>query len=156
VADAGICPGELVLDIGAGAGALTDPLVRAGARVVAVELHPDRAAALRRRWDRDAVTVVEVDAGDLWLPRRAFRVVANPPYARLAAITGRLLAPGSRLQAADLVVPRWFARSVADGELAGAGRWSRTWSAERGRPVPPGAFSPPARQGAEVLRIRRR
>ena len=33
-------PGELVLDLGAGEGALTAHLVRAGARVVAVELHP--------------------------------------------------------------------------------------------------------------------
>ena len=40
VADAAVCPGELVLDIGAGHGALTAKLVERGARVIAVELHP--------------------------------------------------------------------------------------------------------------------
>ena len=39
VAKADVRPGELVLDIGAGHGALTAPLLAAGAHVVAVELH---------------------------------------------------------------------------------------------------------------------
>jgi 23S rRNA (adenine-N6)-dimethyltransferase len=50
VAAAAIRPGELVFDLGAGTGALTGHLVQAGARVVAVELHPGRAATLRRRF----------------------------------------------------------------------------------------------------------
>ena len=37
-------PHDLVLDVGAGTGAITRHLVDAGARVVAVELHPARAA----------------------------------------------------------------------------------------------------------------
>ncbi len=94
VADAGVAPGDLVLDVGAGTGALTAPLVAAGARVIAVELHPGRAAALRRRFAGDDVVVVHADAADLRLPRRPFRVVANPPFARTTAILGRLLAPG--------------------------------------------------------------
>src|SRR5699024_11856054 len=48
VADAGIQPGDLVFDLGAGTGAITLPLIEAGADVVAIELHPRRVAALRR------------------------------------------------------------------------------------------------------------
>jgi 23S rRNA (adenine-N6)-dimethyltransferase len=108
VAEAGISAGDLVLDIGAGTGALTAPLVHAGARVVAVELHAGRARALRQRFDRDPVTVVQTDAMDLRLPTRPFRVVANPPFASITSIMRRLL--GSRtLVRADLVVPRHVA-----------------------------------------------
>ena len=82
VADAGVRPGDLVLDIGAGTGAVTAPLVAAGARVIAVELHPERVAMLRERFAGDDVTVVRADVADLRLPRRPFRVVANPPFAR--------------------------------------------------------------------------
>ena len=40
VAGAGVAPGDLVLDVGAGTGPLTGALLDAGATVIAVELHP--------------------------------------------------------------------------------------------------------------------
>ena len=42
-------PGEDVLDLGCGDGALTEKLVAAGARVVGVDASPDQVAAARRR-----------------------------------------------------------------------------------------------------------
>lgn len=43
-------PGDLVFDVGAGDGTMTDRLVARGARVVCVEAHPTRASALRERY----------------------------------------------------------------------------------------------------------
>ena len=113
VAATGVRPGELVLDIGAGEGALTAHLVRAGARVVAVELHPRRVAVLRERFP--GITVLHADATAIPLPGRPFRVVANPPYGISSGLLRTLLGPGSRLVAADLVLQRAVVRKYASG-----------------------------------------
>ncbi len=156
VADAGVRPGDLVLDIGAGTGAVTAPLVAAGARVVAIELHPQRVAALRARFADDDVTVVRADAADLRLPRRPFRVVANPPFAVTSRVLGRLLAPGSRLVRADLVLERRAAQRWAGGRAPGAGRWARDYDVGVGRPVPRKAFTPRPPLDCTMLVVTRR
>jgi 16S rRNA (adenine1518-N6/adenine1519-N6)-dimethyltransferase len=55
-------PGELVFEIGAGTGTLTEALARDGARVVAIEIDPDLVAILRERGDLGATEIVEADA----------------------------------------------------------------------------------------------
>jgi 23S rRNA (adenine-N6)-dimethyltransferase len=147
VAAAGVRPGELVLDIGAGEGALTAHLVRAGARVVAVELHPGRAAVLRERFPD--VTVLHADATAIRWPGRPFRVVANPPYGISAGLLHALLAPGSRLVAADLVLQRAVARKYAAGP-------ARRFSLSVGLTLPRRAFLPPPHVDSAVLVVRRR
>jgi 23S rRNA (adenine-N6)-dimethyltransferase len=156
VADAGVGHGELVLDIGAGTGALTRPLLDRGARVVAFELHPGRAGELRRTLAGRRLTVVVADAARLRLPRRPFRVVANPPFAVTASILRRLVGPGSALVRADLVVPWHTAARWTSGGGPGAARWLQVFEVSTGRPLPRSAFSPPAPNNVSLLVIRRR
>jgi len=153
---AGIAPGELVLDVGAGLGALTAPLVRAGARVIAVELHPGRADRLRRRFADAPVTVVRADAGDLRLPSRPFRVVSSPPYNISTLLLKRLLAPGSRLVSADLVLQRQVANRWVRGDAPGANRWFRQYDPSIGLRLPRKAFTPPPHVDSAVLVLRKR
>ena len=149
VAAADVRPGELVLDIGAGTGALTGYLARAGARVVAVELHPGRAALLRQRFPQ--ITVVQADAVNLRLPGRPFRVVASPPYGITADLLDLLLAAGTRLVRADLVLQRDVVRKYADHRRA-----ARAHRMSTGLVVPRHAYRPPPRVDSAVLIVRRR
>ncbi len=155
VGRAGIAPGDLVLDIGAGTGALTAPLIDAGARVIAFELHEGRARQLRERFGRGLV-VVQADAGDLRLPRRPFHVVANPPFAVTTQLVRRLLHPGSRLVSAHLVVQSQAARRWTSDRAPATGRWRHTFVLDADTLVPRRAFVPPPRVDARVLVIKRR
>lgn len=138
VAAARIRPNDLVLDLGAGDGAITRHLVGAGATVIAFELNPQRAATLRRRFDGRDVKVVSADVRDLRLPRRGFRVVANPPFAGVSAVLKRLTHPSSRLERADLIVPR----SVADAWSVRLARRVSRFEVTDHRPVARAAFTP--------------
>ena len=82
---AGIRAGDVVVDVGAGHGAITSELVRRGAAVWAVEVDPLLAAELRHRF-RERVRVVEADAARLRWPSEPFAVVANLPFGGAAAI----------------------------------------------------------------------
>lgn len=145
VASSPVTRGDVVVDLGAGDGALTCPLARTGCRVLAVELHAGRAAALRERYAGSRVAVIQLDVVDFRWPGHPFRVVANPPYAGINALVRRLLAT-RQLRSADLV--------VAEGAALGLAR-RYAGRLELGTRLPPHAFRNPPPSAARVLRLRR-
>lgn len=159
VRSAGLGPGDLVLDLGAGAGALTAPLASTGARVLAVERDPRLAAGLRRRFaGTPAVRVIEGDLRTVPLPHRPYAVVANPPFAGTGALLDRLLDdPGSRLVRAELVLELGAARLVTGPPRGPRDAWrAARFQARLGRRVPPSAFRPAPRVPAAQLSLVRR
>ena len=82
-----IVPGETVLEIGPGTGILTEALVAAGARVIAVEADRDLISPLREKFG-DSIELVEGDiislhrsiAPSLHDSSRPYKLVANIPY----------------------------------------------------------------------------
>lgn len=140
VARSGVGAGDLVVDLGAGNGALTAALVRVGARVIAVELHPGRAVALERRFGpATGVLVVVGDLATVALPTEPFRVVANPPWGLAEHLRTRLLDSRS-FRRADLVLARWQVE-----------RWIRRYPGiQAGPSIRAESFTPRAPYGARV------
>ena len=82
-------PGESVVEIGPGEGALTDRLLTLGAAFTAIEIDPELAARLRSRFGD---VIVHGDALTAPLPAHPFRAVGNLPYNVGTPILRRVIA----------------------------------------------------------------
>jgi 23S rRNA (adenine-N6)-dimethyltransferase len=152
--------GRLVLDLGAGGGAITAALAQAGARVIAVERDPRLAARLRRRFEGEPrVRVVEADLRRVPLPRREFLVAASPPFSLTTALCRRLLGdPAVPLAGAELIVQWGAARWLAsprprDAETAW---WAARYQIRLTQVIGAASFAPPPRVDAARLSVRPR
>jgi 23S rRNA (adenine-N6)-dimethyltransferase len=162
VASAGFRPGELVVEIGAGRGALTFALARAPVDVVAVELDPVWAERLRhelRRAGCRRVRVVHADFLAFALPARPFRVIGSLPFGSTTDFCRRLFDdPSLPLERADLVVQWEVAKKRASQPPASllSTAWAPWWEFRLGRMIPAAAFRPMPRVDAGVLVATRR
>ncbi len=153
---AGILPGDIVVELGAGTGMLTAALLNRGASVVAVEIEPELAAGLRRRFPR--ARVVEDDLLRTAFPGDQFKVVANLPFGCATAILRRLLDPRVLLESADVIVDWRLASkraSVWPGTQLSA-CWGAWFELSVVRRLPGCVFAPPPSVDAGVLRAVRR
>src|SRR5437870_1519851 len=102
-----IGPADLVYDVGAGTGILTDRLADRCRRVVAVEKDPRLCSLLQRRFrDRPNVVVRCANFLDVALPGRPYKVFASPPFDATAAIISKLLAARLPPEDAFLAIQR--------------------------------------------------
>src|SRR5438105_7983762 len=88
-------PGEVIREVGAGAGVLTEKLVELG-EVTAIEIDPHLAARLRQKFGD---IIVNADALEAPLPSRPFRAVGNLPYNVGTPILRRVIADPNLLRA---------------------------------------------------------
>jgi 23S rRNA (adenine-N6)-dimethyltransferase len=156
----GAGPGSLVLDLGAGYGAITAALAGTGARVIAIERDPRLAARLRRRFAaQPGVRVAETDLRTVPWPGREFLVVANPPFAGTTGLVRRLLGdPAVPLAGAELILAwgaaRWLvAARPRDEETAW---WAARYQIRLIGRVAAASFAPPPATDAAHLSIRPR
>jgi 23S rRNA (adenine-N6)-dimethyltransferase len=162
VAEADIQPGELVMEVGAGPGAITIALAHREIDVVAVEVDPVWAQRLRDRVrgeGRGRVRVVEADFLSLSLPTRPFRVMGSLPFSRTTEILRRLLDnPRVPLKRAGLIVQWDVARkraAVPPSTLLST-VWTPWWEFRIGRSIPAAEFRPIPQVDGGVLVVTRR
>lgn len=155
--------GEVVVDVGAGTGAVAIPLARAGANVVAIERDRRCVAELQRRVEHAGVGArVRIRRADLrearW-PQPPYRVVASPPYALTTSLLARLLDdPPRGPERADLLLQWEVARKRAaqPPTTLRSAAWAPWWRFELGERVSRRAFRPvPATDSAWLTIIRR-
>jgi 23S rRNA (adenine-N6)-dimethyltransferase len=147
-------PHELIVEIGAGDGRLTEPLAQRARRVIAIELDPALAERLSVRYD-----VVTGDALCVPLPAEPFRVVGNIPFHRTTAILRRLLDElDVPLQRADLIVQWEVAqkRTAVVPSTQLSAEWGPWWELALVRRLDASAFEPRPEIDAALLRIVRR
>ncbi|HJW12022.1 MAG TPA: 16S rRNA (adenine(1518)-N(6)/adenine(1519)-N(6))-dimethyltransferase RsmA [Albitalea sp.] len=154
-------PGDVLVEIGPGLGAMTDPLVARCGHLTVIELDRDLAARLRRRAELSVVEsdVLKVDFGALARQAGAkLRVVGNLPYNISTPILFHLL------EAVEHVADQHFmlqkevvARMAASpgnkdyGRLTVMLQWR--YDIESVLDVPPEAFEPPPRVDSAVVRM---
>ena len=153
-----ISSGEVVVEIGAGTGALTRELARVAASVQAIEVDPRLVSGLRSTFSETTnVTVIEADALTVALPRGPFRAFGNIPFGSTTAIMRRLLHdPRTTMTAADLIV-QWEVARKRTASPPGTVLslcWGAFWSLEVDRRIPASAFRPKPRVDAALLSIR--
>jgi len=156
-------PGELIIEIGAGIGALTLPLVQAGASVIAIERDPIWARQLhdkvREKGLLDQVEIVRRDFRTTEWQSETYRVVSNPPFGLTTALFARLFdIPAKGPLRADLLVQREVARKRAatPPTTLRSASWAPWWTFQLGHVVPRTAFRPVSQVDAALLVVRRR
>jgi 16S rRNA (adenine1518-N6/adenine1519-N6)-dimethyltransferase len=162
VASAAVRQGERVLEIGPGLGALTVPLLDAGALVTAVEVDPRIVGFLRDELGaRAGFTLLQGDILDedfARLSREQDALVANLPYAITGPLLARLLdAPPFFGRVVVMVQKEVAARltAAAGGRQIGAPSvlLRLLYRVERLFDVGRGAFLPPPDVASSVLRL---
>lgn len=154
-------PGQALVEIGPGLGALTQPVLARCEKLTVIELDRDLAARLRKQSGLDVVEadVLAVDFGGLAdrLGQR-LRVIGNLPYNISSPILFHLLGIADRVEDQHFmlqkeVVDRMAAQpgSKAYGRLSVMLQWR--YDIESILDVPPEAFDPPPRVDSAVVRM---
>ena len=160
-------PGDVFLEIGPGAGALTLRLAPRVAQLIAVEIDRDLIAGLTPKLPQN-VSMVAADILEVDLERvlasigetTPVRIAGNLPYNVSSPILFRLLQLQRRRRLADATV--MLQREVADRIVARPGTSEygvlsvlMQWHADATRvlTLPPGAFRPPPAVNSAVVRL---
>ncbi|CAM3598634.1 23S ribosomal RNA methyltransferase Erm [Marinicrinis lubricantis] len=160
IKQADIQPADTVIDIGAGAGAITLALAQRAGSVLAVEKDNGLAQTLRKRSaSLRNVTVVEKDIMNLRLPRDPYLAVANIPFYMTTSILKLLMnGSGSKLKRAILLIEKGAALGFTSRPITKPSilAWRMWYDLKMIRVVERRHFSPPPKVDAALLLIQKK
>jgi 16S rRNA (adenine1518-N6/adenine1519-N6)-dimethyltransferase len=150
-------PGNIIVEIGPGAGALTRELAAVAERVIAIEIDRDLIAGLRASMPAN-VEVVEGDALEAPFPGEPFHLVGNLPYNVATPLLKRFIEHRNHILAATVMVQKEVADRIAAkprtreyGPLSILVQYYA--NVKYGFTVPPGAFTPKPKVDSAVIRL---
>ena len=156
-------PGERIVEIGPGRGALTEALLERGDHLDAVELDRDLIAELSGRWSPQQLTMhpcdaLEMDFAALAGPGERLRLTGNLPYNISTPLIFHLLQTPHAIADMHFMLQREVVERLT--AEPGTREWSRLsvmvqyhCRADFLFPVPPGAFTPPPQVHSAVVRL---
>ena len=151
---------DVMVGIGPGAGAITEPLISRLNHLHAVEIDRDLASALRARFPDDKLTLYEADvlAFDFSVLGPCFRAVGNLPYNISTPFLFHLATFADQLVDGTFMLQKEVVdRMVAAPDSAAYGRLSvmlqYRFQMKRMFDVPPGAFTPPPKVDSAIVRM---
>ncbi len=153
-------PGETLVEIGPGLGALTRPLLERLPHLHVVELDRDLVARLRHTWSPERLTIHEGDALKFDFARVGddLRIVGNLPYNISSPLLFHLLDFAPHIRDMHFMLQKEVvARMVAAPSTPDYGRLSimlqRRCHMDWLLDVPPTAFNPPPKVDSAVVRL---
>ena len=167
MACAAVRPGEPVLEVGPGRGALTERLLAAGARVTAVEIDPELIPHLTQRWAGTPafrlipgdILKTPLDAAALFGTETPYAVIANLPYYLTTPLLFRFIRERHRLTRLLIMVQREVAERIAAASGTGHAYGSLSIAAQIAfatrlvLTVPASAFHPKPKVESAVVEL---
>ncbi|HEY6610477.1 MAG TPA: 16S rRNA (adenine(1518)-N(6)/adenine(1519)-N(6))-dimethyltransferase RsmA [Pseudomonas sp.] len=157
-------PGEHMVEIGPGQGALTEGLLGSGARLDVIELDKDLLPLLEMRFGSDANftlnagDALKFDFNSLVADGKKLRVVGNLPYNISTPLIFHLLEHAALIEDMHFMLQKEVVERLAAGP--GGGDWGRLsimvqyhCRVEHLFNVGPGAFNPPPKVDSAIVRL---
>jgi len=157
-------PDEMIVEIGPGCGALTEPLIESGANIIAIELEYNAIGFLQSKFsEKKNFNLIEADVLKISfnevLQMRKAKLVGNLPFYISTAILQKLIPERFCFELMILM----FQREVAERLLCKPGNSGRGFLSvvaqtffepEKLFDVPPGAFRPMPKVWSSVLKFK--
>jgi len=125
ISAAEIVPGETILEIGPGRGALTKELLKSGAQVVAFEIDPEMVEVLHEKFPEAIESqklvihsgdILDTELSEFVFENHNFKVVANIPYYITGLLLRKFLESNIQPSSMVLLVQKEVAERIVDGE----------------------------------------